>query len=199
MDNLNITINCIDTLGQILPFPFSLLLSFVSLSFSSKSSSSAIECHPTLSKYLILTSASTEYFNYTPIIIDSERPSEYGILQFYVELYVSTKPYVSPKPIRLLHQNTEYFNFTLNFTSPPSLTYPSSLSNYFNFTMNLTVSSSLSLSEFRIQNTSSLSNYFDFTIIFTVSQFYVDQKRLNKINHLMSFSTNSGTRSKYMS
>lgn len=71
MDDFNIT-QLIDTLG-----------------------SSAIEYHPTLSKYLIVTSASIKYFNYTLIIIDSERPSEFGILKFYVELYVSTKPSVS--------------------------------------------------------------------------------------------------------
>jgi len=55
---------------------------------SSKLSSYAMDYHPTMSKYLIVSSASTEYFNCTQISADSERPSEYGILQFYVELCV---------------------------------------------------------------------------------------------------------------
>ncbi len=48
--------------------------------------SSTIENYPSLSSSLIVTSALTKYFNYTPITIDSQRPSEYEILQFYVEL-----------------------------------------------------------------------------------------------------------------
>ena len=54
--------------------------------------SSTIEYYPSLSSYLYVTSALTKYFNYTPITIDSQRPSEYEILQFYVELFVSIKP-----------------------------------------------------------------------------------------------------------
>lgn len=88
MDNFNITTKLYRYFSP--KTSFSLFLTTINRisELLSKLASYAMEYHPTMSKYLIVSSASTENVNYTQIITDSELPLEYGILQFYVELYV---------------------------------------------------------------------------------------------------------------